>query len=280
MEQMLQAQQGKQQAQPKAPSLIKPITSGGVGNVANRIGGLFGQDWSTTAGNLGGGVEIGGAPTANLPATVGELFGGSTTVAPTTGLGSLGGLAGAGVGAGILGGTALVGKGAKDLLSGKDTKGWEGWGGRGSLALATGGLSEVARPFMGGKSTKDYQRERQQKVIDKGNTGWQDFFGKQPLGAKDPNDGKWTEGIGAGKKWNMDDAKERAKLNPAEFAGVQGNADTFGDDWFKLDDAKRDSLVKKFLDEDLYHSDKGSILISDGKQDRAKQLYNEIMGIK
>jgi hypothetical protein len=107
------------------------------------------------------------------------------------------------------------------------------------------------------------------------------------VGAKDPNDGKWTAdmdktGKYVGKKWSWDAMKDIAKTtgDVKGFAGVQGNADTFGDDWFKLDDAKRDSLVKQFLDEDLYHSDKGSVLISDGKQDRARELYNQVMGIK
>lgn len=46
---------------------------------------------------------------------------------------------------GVIAGLALGAKGAKDLLKNKPTKGWEGWGGRATLAIATGGLSEIAR---------------------------------------------------------------------------------------------------------------------------------------
>jgi hypothetical protein len=170
--------------------------------------------------------------------------------------------------------TMLGAKGAKDFFSGKKTKGWEGWGGRATIGVATGGLSEVARlaGFGGKKSTADYDKERKEKVINKGNTGWADYYSKEsqapdkmatPAGIRRGADGSWV--------------KEDGSWDAREYAGVQGNADTFGDDWFKLSDEQRDRLVTQFKDAGLYHKDKGDVLISDGKQAKARQMFDEVL---
>lgn len=186
--------------------------------------------------------------------------------------GMAGTLGGAGALAGVLGGAALTAKGAKDLLSGKETKGLEGWGGRGQLALTTGGLSEVARGLgFGRKTTKDYGAERRANVINAGNTGWKDYFSNNPQG----NDKVTPENITRDASGNW--VKPDGTWDAREYAGVQGNADTFGDDWFKLNEAQRNALVTKFKDENLYHSNKGDVLISDGNQARARELFNETL---
>jgi hypothetical protein len=121
------------------------------------IAGLASNTAAETAGGevatsaLGNSIFGGGSGVA--PAASGVAEAGATTTAAPTGLlgsvasnlGSLGGLAGAGVGAGVLGGIALGAKGASDLLQGKKTEGLAGWGGRATLGIATGGLSELAR---------------------------------------------------------------------------------------------------------------------------------------
>jgi hypothetical protein len=184
-----------------------------------------------------------------------------------------GSLGGAGALAGILAGTALVGKGAKDMFNRKPTKGWEGWLGRGSLGIATGGLSEVARAFgFGKKSIADYDRERKEKVINRGNTGWADYYSREGQPAAPDANIK----IGANGEWVKDDGT----WDPREYAGVQGNADTFGDEWFKLGEDQRNQLVTQFKDAGLYHKDKGDVLISDSKQARAREMFNALLGTK
>jgi len=190
--------------------------------------------------------------------------------------GMAGSLGGAGALAGILAGTALVGKGAKDMFNRKPTKGWEGWLGRGSLGIATGGLSEVARAFgFGKKSTADYDRERKEKVINRGNTGWADYYSREgqaadkmalPAEIKRDAQGNWIKADGS---WD-----------PREYAGVQGNADTFGDEWFKLNEDQRNQLVTQFKDAGLYHKDKGDVLIADRNQARAREMFNALLGTK
>ena len=176
---------------------------------------------------------------------------------------------------GIAGGLGL-GKGIKDLSRGGATKGWEGWGGRGALAAATMGLSEVARlGGLGRKTTKDYQKERRANVVNDGNRGWANFYSQNPLNdraarevlpeeIKRAEDGSWVRADGS---WD-----------PREYAGVQGNADTFGDSWFGLNEDQRNNAVTRFRDEGLYHNNKGNVLIADDKQERARQIFNEILG--
>lgn len=88
----------------------------------------------TTIMGTGGGMATGGGP-----ASAGLLSGGE----------GLGGLTIGGVpaipAAGVVGGLLLGAKGVKDLVNDKPTKGLEGWGGRVTLGIATGGISELIR---------------------------------------------------------------------------------------------------------------------------------------
>lgn len=163
-----------------APIAGAQLVSSGAQALGSQLPGLFG---------LGsGGAATAGAGTA---ATTGAGVAGATTgatagaanVAASTGAGTAasggasaasGGLLGIGAlpALGIAGGALLTAKGAKDLINGKETKGAEGWGGRGSLALATGGLSEIARlaGFFGAPKT-EVEDNKLQELKDKGILG-------------------------------------------------------------------------------------------------------------
>jgi hypothetical protein len=172
-------------------------------------------------------------------------------------------------------GLALGAKGIKDLLGNKKTKGWEGWGGRGTLGIATGGLSEVARAFgLGGhKSTKEHQKDRWGKLDD---TGKSYYESQQAQKAADPNSGTWQSGKYAGQKWDFDKAADLAKDDPTHFVGNLGNFEAFGgQQWGQTPLDKQKEVVSQLLGNNLYYSSKGDVRISD--KDRAKQIYDSIM---
>lgn len=176
----------KQETPSLAEQLIPVAAVSGTTALAQQAGkalpGLFGAG-GTTAATTGTSATagLGGAATNTAGGAVADsafgssIFGGGSGIAPTTtgvveagtttaptgllgsigsNLGSLGGLTGAGVGAGVLGGIALGAKGAKDLLQGNETKGGLDWASRATLGIATGGLSELARPFFSKPKTE------------------------------------------------------------------------------------------------------------------------------
>lgn len=281
--------------EPKAPGLIEQVAPVAVGAGALYAGKEIGQNFpsyikkgSDFVGGLLGGGEKAAATTAE---TAGEgitgLIGsgevvpvgsevmadgsagllmsdGSIVAAPAGGLGLL-------PAAGIAGGLALGAKGAKDLLEGKETKGWEGWGGRATLGIATGGLSEVARlAGLGGhKSTKDYQDERWGSL----SPGLQEL---RSASHPEDDDRVWDTGKYAGQEYTFDKALDLASEDPTHFIAVLGNLETFGDEWVSVPLDKQKEVVSRLIDEGLYTSDKGDILISDPNQ--AKNIFNEVMG--
>lgn len=155
-------------AQP-APSVVSPDAVEGARGIAKTM--LEGVGlvkagkslWSTGASLFGGeaattvGTEVAGeVATPNLI---------SATSIPTPA-----GALGVGPAAGIVAGGLLIAKGAKDLFTGKETSGLEGWGGRISLGIATGGISEIARGLgiFGGGNKWKMEGDRIQSLIDSG----------------------------------------------------------------------------------------------------------------
>ncbi len=122
-------------------------TQGGTGFL-----GLGGNAATTTAAapegvatGINGGTVLADGSTVGAPGMVSGV---------ASNLGSLGGLAGAGVGAGVLGGIALGAKGANDIIRGNETSGGLDWASRATIGIATGGLSELARPFFAKPKTE------------------------------------------------------------------------------------------------------------------------------
>lgn len=236
---------------------------------------LFPTAEFTGAGSLNYGLPTAGGEFMGAGGAVPEGYGVLASTggagAPATGIMANAGAMGALPLTAIAGGIGLGAKGLKDLFSGKETKGWEGWGGRATLGIATGGLSEVARlAGLGRKSTKDYQKERWGNAT-KGdsNTGWLDFYNKSKQGTM-PQVGEPIRKDAQG-NW----IKADGSWDPREYAGVLGNAETFGNDWFKLNEEQRNNLVSQFKNEGLYKSNKGDILITD--KNRARELFNSVM---
>lgn len=139
------------------------------------------------------------------------------------------------------------------------------------IAIGMGLLGAVAPKLLNRKKTGEYQKERW-GAVSKDNSGWADYYDKSKSGTMPQVGAPVTKG--ADGSW----VKPDGSWDPREYAGVLGNAETFGNDWFKLSEDKRNAAVSRFKDEGLYYGDKGDMRISDAE--RAKQIYNEIMGAK
>jgi hypothetical protein len=183
-------------------------------------------------------------------------------------------------------------------------------GTRGLAAYGTGGLSELAAqgidavagkgttnkvidpllrynpvtgPFMfaadalSHKSTKDYQAERR-AALGKEAPAWQQHLANVQANNDASNanpdfvDPNWAKG----EKWSFDKANELNKKDGVGFVTTMGNAETIGDDFFKAPTEKQTEFSKRASQEGLYHSDKGDVLIKDSKQERARQLWEEV----
>ena len=190
--------------------------------------------------------------------------------ATSYGTSAVGGALGVGGGplSAIAGATYLGGKSAYDELQGKKDNSIPGQVGRVSLAIATGGLSELGRGLFGHQSTKDVEAQRWGDLQSQGVTGAQAAqLSNHPVG----DTGKWTTGKYAGQDWSFDKAADLAKDDPSQFRTVYGNLDTFGNDWMtKYSPGQQDAITKNVLNAGLYDGQKGDIVITD--KDKAKQI--------
>lgn len=169
-----------------------------------------------------------------------------------------------------------------------------------------GGLVGLGKVAFGHKSTKDYQAERRKALIDKGVTGYADYANQAMLGDEEywklhegqrqnsagartdiPDDftGYDTEGkFGHKGRWYNEayaTTGDMKYLKPEDVWGQEGMFTTFGDDWLgKYSEDERRRISQRLLDEGLLESNKGDIIIHSRNQDRARQLRDEVLGIK
>lgn len=265
----------------------------GVGS-AGAAGGASGG--AAGAGAASGGASAGAAGSAG--ATSGAAGAGSAGGAGAgSGIGgSLGSLGGVPVlpAAAAIAGTYMIDRGVSGLLGDKKNKpaglaarglasgvGWpiiqnirkppEDPAGRAALALFSGGISEIARPFFR-KSTKDYQKERWGDLKKKGIANIDAAFGANH--AKD-DDGIWDSGKYAGQKWSFEKASDLAKDDPTHFQHVLGNYQVGGDQYAKMSDAQQKEFTRQMVAAGNYKSDKGDILAKDDK--KAQEILQGVL---
>lgn len=236
---------------------------------------------------LGGGQVVGTTSLPSVTATGGAASsgtlsaGGSVPQAAAPGYfsgiapmaGSAGGLAALG---GIAAGTYLGGREAFNLLQGKDDKSLQGRGGRVVLGMATGGLSELARPFLIHESTRDVARKHTKELMGAAGddqvakdyvTGMRTQYDSAPVDPSKPFAGKYAS-------W---DEYKKNGLEANDLTGVYGNMKTFGPDWAKMSYDDRVKVTQALIDNDLYNSKKGEVEITD--PNRAKQIKDEVLGM-
>lgn len=204
---------------------------GGLGQLATTLGGkavkdaLIGKEAATTKTPAGGAFSLAGAvPVAG--ATIGAL---------------------------------LLGKGIKDFATGKPTTGAEGLGGRATLGITTGGVSEIARlAGLGGFAGKDRWAEEQGRVADlakRGVAGW-DLLQK---GSAPLTRGRTIDELvaleeakkAAGKYSNADFARTRdvKYLKPEDIWGYSAFGEKYGDDWLgRFSEQQRRNVAQAYLD--------------------------------
>lgn len=232
-----------------APSAAAPlVVPGALGTAAGT---------AAATGALGTGAAI--APAA--PAVLG-VAPAATTVAPAaTGLASGFGI-GLGPLAGVAAATYLGGRSAYDMLRGKEDKSIPGLIGRGTLGIATGGLSEIARPLLGHKSTRDVAREHTADLLD--------------VGKDDANYQRYVEGMRAqhdsapidpskpfAGKYGSWDEYVKGGLEAGDLTGVYGNIKTYGPEWANLTQEQRQAITQANIDSGIYTSKKGEVEITD-----------------
>ena len=147
---------------------------------------------------------------------------------------------------------------------------WPFWGGAGQLfglpgagiGAGIGGLLGLGKVAFGHKSTKDYQNQRRDELLGRDITGYADFINQLPKStADDPNYGK---------------VPVMGDLKAEDVWGSNGVFDTFGSDWLgKYSEDERRRISNRLLEEKLFKSDHGDIIIHSDNQERAKQIAEE-----
>jgi len=181
------------------------------------------------------------------------------------------------IGAGILTDTLMKdrGKGSNSirggLAGGLAAAPWMSalgpWG-MGAAILGGGLLGLGGGGMLNHKSTKDYQAERRDALINAGVTGYEDFM-KQIDPSKDPNYGV---------------APDMNALTPEQVWGTQGVFDTFRNDWLgKYSEDDRREISRRLIEAGMFQGDKGDLIIHSDNQDKAKQIatdYEKEKGIQ
>lgn len=201
----------------------------------------------------------------------------AATATPGVLSGALGNAGSLGVGplAGIAAATYLGGKSAYDMFKGKSDNSLQGKAGRLTLGMATGGLSELARPFAMHKSTRDVARGHTKDLLKQSDdkqyqnyvSGMREQYNSAPVDPSKPFAGKYGS-------W---DEYKKAGLEAGDLTGVYGNLKTFGQDWTKLNFDQQKKVTQGLIDAGLYNSKKGEVEITDA--DKAKQIYASTLGM-
>ncbi len=275
----LQDKQAKQAEYMNSP-LGQIIPIGGT------VAGLWGANQLMNGGAgvgslLGGGTSAAAAQgaTAAIPAAPNVLGASMVSGAPAAAAPATAGLAsGYGIGLGplaaVAGATYLGGQAAYDMFQGKKP----GLPGRVVLGMATGGLSEVANHFWGGReTTRDHQKGNTEELLKQSDDPtWQGYVSAmREQNETGPSDASMPYGDSKGNKFaNFADYK-KSGLDASNLTGVVGNLQTFGPDWAKLSQEQRQKVTQGIIDADLYDSKKGEVVITDPT--KAKSIFDSIV---
>jgi hypothetical protein len=203
--------------------------------------------------------------------------------APAAGVGVYGSLAAAAPYAVPAVGAALIGKGIYDLVQGEKTKGLAGWGGRASLGIASGGISELARAFgLFGEPQTQVEESRWKDLGDQGFgvPDWvsqgvdinakgagarpdlaADFIGLAPTAGEAVGMGATPAGSWVNNKFA--ESRDVADLQAKDIWGYAALPELFGKDYVTTSEANREAIAAKALELGLVSEGKGTIDIKD-----------------
>lgn len=275
----------KQEAAKQAAS-----KGGGLLTIGSQAGGELtgsaGADAATAATNAAWNAGADAATNAAAPVATqavesspGLMSLGSDTALAAAPEAANGGLFSLGAGFGlpaaaVVGATALGAKSAYDTLRGKSDNSLPGLIGRTSLGIATGGISELARPLLMHKSISEQQDKRWGGLIDQGIKGAAEQ--KQALDNLGDMAGKMINSQGQKVDWNFNDALQQVKSGQTDqFRGVYGNLKTFGNDWNRYTPDQQNKIVSALANANLYQSKKGDVHITD--EDAARKIKDQVL---
>jgi len=223
------------------------IAGEAIGTAAN--GGTIMSTGVTVPASAGAPIASGGASAA-----------GSGIAANAAGMG-LGPLAG------IAAGTYLGGKSAYDLIRGKKDNSLAGKAGRVTLGIATGGLSELARPFLIRKTTRDVQKDvtKELQKIDPDNKNYQAFVSgmREQFNSAPPDPSKPFAG-----KYATFDEYEKAGLEAGDLTGVE-SALRLGSRYSDLTPEERVAFTQRAINDVGFRSSKGGVMAKDEEKYKA-----------
>lgn len=232
----------------KGIGAITKALGGGAGGFGGSVGPLSESGLAGAQSQLGPLADFGLSSSSPASGAIAQMGGVSSEVAPTI-LGNASQL-GAGPLAAIGMSTYLGGKAGYDMLKGKEP----GVPGRVILGMATGGLSELAKPFLGSKSTKDIQAERW------GGVGREDL-------ADSMRGHDYFTGTGG------EESRDESFLTPD---AIRVNPENYGliPQWDSLGKDRQNQFLQGLLDKKAVSERKGGIYYDD---DVAKQLADAIL---
>lgn len=191
---------GGSSSAPAAAATVAPVVEATqtTGSGLFGLGNLFGGGSTSAAAPAAAASTAAPIATApgGLPVAAGyEAVAGGAPQATGTGLlggfSGMGGLAGVAVPAAVAGGVALGAKGLYDTIKGDDTKGALDWASRGTIGIATGGLSEVFRAangLFGSKDTWKKEKNQLESLQEDGVYIPENLFESMPTGPRSKED--------------------------------------------------------------------------------------------
>lgn len=246
------------------------FSAGNTGATAGTAGTTF-SGGATVAGEAVGTAANGGTMMSTgvvVPASQGTPLA-STAMGAETGILGNASAMGAGPIAGIIAGTVLGGRSALNMIKGKQ-KNWKDASladnaGRATLAVATGGLSEVANKLLGGhRSTKDRQEGEWRQLNKEGKAP--DSF----LGAVNQDQGVDDNKIASGKLGGKDVWATSAFFK--KFSQPDKTWDVTGTE------TQREQIAKEILDNKLLDTRKGLTRFTD--ESKVQEIYDRVLGNK
>lgn len=262
----------------------KNIAENGVVDTAKGLLGMGGEaaptvanTATTTAPQALQGLQGLGATAA--PTAAGDVAATTTAAEAAPGLfsgiapmaGSIGGLGALGA---IAGGTYLGGKSALNMLQGKEDNSLSGKGGRVVLGMATGGLSELARPFLMHKSTRDIAKDHTKGLLGIGEddaryqsyvNGMRDQYNSAPTDPSKPFAGKYA---------NFE-AYKQGGLEAGDLTGTYGNIKAYGPEWAGLTFDQQKAVTQLNINDGLYGSKQGEVILTN--EQKAKENLAKVI---